>query len=52
MKTSIYADAKQEIVLTNMLTCTPVCMIMCTLKLAHKVKKKVRHYFTPDLMPS
>lgn len=52
MKTSIYAEAKQELILTNMLICTPVCMVMCTRKHAHKVKKKVRHYFTPDLIPS
>lgn len=53
MKSSIYAEEKQEIIPTNMVIYIPVRMFVCAHKHAHEVKKKnISHYFTLDLIPS
>lgn len=40
MKSSIYAEEKQEIIPTNMVIYIPVRMFVCAHKHAHEVKKK------------
>lgn len=52
MKSSIYAEEKQEIIPTNMVIYIPVRMFVCAHKHAHEVKKNISHYFTLDLIPS